>query len=498
MAEEEKPMSIKERMAALAKASSGGTSVPTPAPPKSSSAPAGTSVAERLAKIRRDGPSPGVGAGGTGQSATGSPGPKKVALSRTLTPPSAPTVNTQSPGTPSGGSRVADRIAMMSGSASPSQSQSPFKGSTGSKSPGVSRTSSTSSQGISRTTSGGSDAGRRAFAPAPIQPRSDVMSVKSGSAGGSGEAASATSSPFATKSPRAPGKVSAGLTARMKGINLDPSAGGGEVAAAGGCGEEQEPPPPPAGGFSGTGSSPRVSQGLAARMQALGAGPGESLSREPSVGSGDAPGNGMGRAQRMGGVGLPGMGMGMGFPMPGAMPPGGIAELKRRKKEAERAASGGGGEVDSSASAVEPVAEQKPGELQHANLSRATMPQRRRPRKAARPFKATAAASPSPAVTDAAPPTASASPPPTPAPAAASPTKRKSPGKDTVTSVSVEATSSPAASDSAETGAVDTVAPSEAACALPDAGSARTMDAMLRAASARIEDDGDEDDAEWD
>lgn len=51
--------------------------------------------------------------------------------------------------------------------------------------------------------------------------------------------------------------------------------------------------------------------------QALGAGPGESLSREPSVGSGDAPGNGMGRAQRMGGVGLPGMGMGMGFPMPG-------------------------------------------------------------------------------------------------------------------------------------------------------------------------------------
>lgn len=93
------------------------------------------------------------------------------------------------------------------------------------------------------------------------------MSVKSGSAGGSGEGASATSSPFATKSPRAPGKVSAGLAARMKGINLDPSAGGGEVAAAGVCGEEQEPPPPPAGGFSGTGSSPRVSQGLAARMQ---------------------------------------------------------------------------------------------------------------------------------------------------------------------------------------------------------------------------------------
>ena len=49
------------------------------------------------------------------------------------------------------------------------------------------------------------------------------------------------------------------------------------------------------------------------------------------------------------------------------MPPGGIAELKRRKKEAERAASGGGGGVDSSASVVEPVAEQKPGELQHVS-----------------------------------------------------------------------------------------------------------------------------------
>lgn len=50
------------------------------------------------------------------------------------------------------------------------------------------------------------------------------------------------------------------------------------------------------------------------------------------------------------------------------MPPGGLAELKRRKKEAERAASGGGEAVDSSASAVEPVAEQKPGELQHVSM----------------------------------------------------------------------------------------------------------------------------------
>lgn len=47
--------------------------------------------------------------------------------------------------------------------------------------------------------------------------------------------------------------------------------------------------------------------------------------------------------------------------------------------------------------------------------------------------------------------------------------------------------------------AEDTVAPSEPACALPDAGSGRTMDAMLRAASARIAGEtDDEDDAEWD
>ena len=49
------------------------------------------------------------------------------------------------------------------------------------------------------------------------------------------------------------------------------------------------------------------------------------------------------------------------------MPPGGLAELKRRKQEAERAASGGGEAVDSSTSAAEPAAEQKPGELQHVS-----------------------------------------------------------------------------------------------------------------------------------
>lgn len=54
------------------------------------------------------------------------------------------------------------------------------------------------------------------------------------------------------------------------------------------------------------------------------------------------------------------------------MPPGGLAELKRRKQEAERAASGGGEAPDSNTSAAaaaepEPAAEQKPGELQHVS-----------------------------------------------------------------------------------------------------------------------------------
>ena len=111
--------------------------------------------------------------------------------------------------------------------------------------------------------------------PLGVLPRVKVMAVKSCSAGGGGEEASGTSSPSSSsKSPRAPGKVSAGLTARMKAINLDSSAGVGEMAAtaaAVAASKEQEPPPPPApAASSGSGSSPRVSPGLAARLQVSG------------------------------------------------------------------------------------------------------------------------------------------------------------------------------------------------------------------------------------
>ncbi|CAM9241118.1 unnamed protein product, partial [Hapterophycus canaliculatus] len=117
---EEKPMTVKERMAALALASSGGNSAaPTPAPQKASGAAMGTSVAERLAKMR-------AGPGGAGPSPASSAAPGKTpGLVRTFTPPSsAPKVDTQSPaggrGRPKSGSgsSIADKIAALSGSGS--------------------------------------------------------------------------------------------------------------------------------------------------------------------------------------------------------------------------------------------------------------------------------------------------------------------------------------------------------------------------------------------
>lgn len=54
----------------------------------------------------------------------------------------------------------------------------------------------------------------------------------------------------------------------------------------------------------------------------------------------------------------------------GAMPMGGLAELKRRKQEkeeAERAAAGGPSAQETSDTAA--AVEQKPGELQHVSLS---------------------------------------------------------------------------------------------------------------------------------
>lgn len=71
--------------------------VPTPAPPKAATASPGTSVAERLAKMRRGSAGHGGGVSGSNPSSGGSP--KKSGLARSFTPPSAPTVNkTQSPG----------------------------------------------------------------------------------------------------------------------------------------------------------------------------------------------------------------------------------------------------------------------------------------------------------------------------------------------------------------------------------------------------------------
>ncbi|CAM9148393.1 unnamed protein product [Ectocarpus fasciculatus] len=110
MAEEEKPMTVKERMAALARASGQSSAAPAPAP-RASGAATGPSVAERLAKMRA----------GPADATTG----EAPRLVRTLTPhPGAPTVVTSLPGgagdsSKSGGaSSVADRIASLSGKSS--------------------------------------------------------------------------------------------------------------------------------------------------------------------------------------------------------------------------------------------------------------------------------------------------------------------------------------------------------------------------------------------
>ncbi|CAM9308924.1 unnamed protein product [Ectocarpus sp. 4 AP-2014] len=107
---EEKPMTVKERMAALARASGQSSAAPAPVP-RASGAATGPSVAERLAKMRA----------GPADAPTG----EAPRLVRTLTPhPGAPTVVTSMPGgagdsSKSGGaSSVADRIASLSGSGS--------------------------------------------------------------------------------------------------------------------------------------------------------------------------------------------------------------------------------------------------------------------------------------------------------------------------------------------------------------------------------------------
>lgn len=73
--------------------------VPSPGPPRSAVASPGTSVAERLAKMRHGSSGfGGVGGEGGDPPSGGFSGAQRPGLSRTVTPPSAPAVRTQSPG----------------------------------------------------------------------------------------------------------------------------------------------------------------------------------------------------------------------------------------------------------------------------------------------------------------------------------------------------------------------------------------------------------------
>ncbi|CBJ28160.1 hypothetical protein Esi_0094_0022 [Ectocarpus siliculosus] len=210
---EEKPMTVKERMAALARASGQSSAAPAPVP-RASGAATGPSVAERLAKMRA----------GPADAPTGD-APRLV---RTLTPhPGAPTVVTSMPGgagdsSKSGGSSsVADRIASLSGSGSGKPSILP---------------------------------------PSPSgRPAGSSVSPAAGktSQHGEGEVSAPAEAPAASK-------LSPGLAARLNAMRSST-----DYVPEGEEGEEEEetPPPPPALATSGSSSSfSKVSPGLAARM----------------------------------------------------------------------------------------------------------------------------------------------------------------------------------------------------------------------------------------
>ncbi|CAM9267692.1 unnamed protein product [Sphacelaria rigidula] len=233
----DKPMTIKERMAALAKASGGGGAGPTPGPPLQSASPAtGSSVAERLAKMRRGGSDPNR--------------QKAPDLVRTSTPPASSGATSTEPKSPAssqatGGSSIASRIAMLSsvGSASTSSSSAQVP-----PSPGA---TSTLTPALGRTTSAASSTNENADSAAGgCQPTSESS----------------------TESPR----VSPGLAARMQAMSVKSSAttvtaSGGDTGERSGERGESFPPPPP--GFSSSavgagGLSPsRVSRGISARME---------------------------------------------------------------------------------------------------------------------------------------------------------------------------------------------------------------------------------------
>ncbi|CAN0442576.1 unnamed protein product [Pylaiella littoralis] len=217
---EDKPMTVKERMAALARASSGGDSASTP--PKAVSTSAGPSVAERLAKMRAG---PGRGDSVLGGSPTSA---NKPGLVRTFTPPtSAPTVVTRSPGggrgpSKSGGSSsIADKIAALSGSGNSKSSALPSSPSAG---PPASSTppaaGKVASAGGGSNDSGGGNVSDAKGGDSPrvssgLAARMEAMKLSSSSTSSNGGSSEKNGTAVEYASSKSGSKISPGLAAHM-------------------------------------------------------------------------------------------------------------------------------------------------------------------------------------------------------------------------------------------------------------------------------------------